>query len=202
MSGYLIVVTGPMFAGKTTRLGEFLKHKKIVVSNKQDSKEEVIITFDKIKVYNNIRDKTRRGEDPAIVTHSNKRYPAEWLGNLEIEKLMRDGISSLKKYNLIIIDEAQFFRHQTIIAFVEVLLDANIHVCIAGLAQDSFGHPFGAMGDLMAMADKIYLEKAKCSICKMQATRTQRLVKNDNIILVGGEKMFEPRCIKHWTKNP
>ncbi len=200
MSGNLIVVTGPMFAGKSTRLGCFLDDGEIMVCKNDEN--EVAVSLHSVKVYSNEKDRARRGNEPAIVTHSGKRYEAGWLGEYEMERLLKDDLNELASNTVVIIDEAQFFRKQTIIAFVETLQQKGIHVCVAGLAQDSYGKPFGAMGELMAMADKIFLEKAKCTVCGGQATRTQRLVKTEGTILVGGELMFAPRCTLHWSATP
>jgi len=201
MSGSLTVVTGPMFAGKSTRLGYFLDNRRIEIDINSD-KTTGFVAFNNPKVYNNEKDKNRRGDNPAIYTHSKKEYLAEWLGEYEIEFHLRHDLVDLIDYDIVIIDEVQFFRKQTIIAFVEALQAKNCHVCVAGLAQDSYGKPFGAMGELMAMADKIYLERAICSVCGAQASRTQRLVKTEGTILVGGESMFAPRCTYHWQANP
>jgi thymidine kinase len=201
MSGSLIVVTGPMFAGKSTRLGYFLDEKQIAIDSQPD-KYTGFLKFASPKVFNNEKDRARRGDVPAIYTHGKKEYPAEWLGEFEIEAYLREDLASLLQHDMIIIDEVQFFRKQTIIAFVEALQVKGVHVCVAGLAQDSYGQPFGAMGELMAMADKIYLERAICSLCGAQASRTQRLVNREGTILVGGESMFAPRCTYHWTANP
>jgi thymidine kinase len=75
------------------------------------------------------------------------------------------------------------------------------HVIVAGLPQDSYGKPFGAMPTILAMADNIVCLKAVCSKCKKinSATRTYRKIQDKAQVVVGGIDMFEPRCFECWS---
>ena len=99
------------------------------------------------------------------------------------------------------IDEAQFFKRSEILTCITEW-EEWAHVIVAGLAQDSFGKPFGAMPEILAVADNIVCLKAVCSKCKKinSATRTYRKVKSNEQIVVGGIDSFEPRCFECWME--
>ncbi len=98
-------------------------------------------------------------------------------------------------------DEAQFFEANHMQKEVTVLLDRGYDVVIAGLAQNSFGEPFGAMGSLLAMADEIVQLPALCAKCKHnKATRTYRKNSSMDRVFVGGANDYESRCYKCWLE--
>lgn len=107
-----------------------------------------------------------------------------------------------KHYTIIAIDEAQFFNRQDILNFVHEMLTLNKKIIIFGLDLDFRGETFGAMGDLLALADQVTKLTAICSVCgKDTYCLTQRIINgrpahyNDPIIMVGASQ-YEPRCRK------
>lgn len=101
---------------------------------------------------------------------------------------------------VVAIDEAQFFD-SAIVPVVQRLVDEHdIRVIIAGLDTDFRGEPFGAMPDLLCIAEKVNKLHAICVVCGGDASRTQRLVDgapaayDDPIILVGAQESYEARC--------
>ncbi len=179
--GWIEVITGPMFAGKSEELIRRLKtlsyaNKKIVAFKPAiDDRYDVtnITSHDGIKI---------------------KAYPIK--NPSEIMKHISDDTE------VIGIDEVQFFDG-SIIQIVETLADKGIRVIIAGLDTDFRGEPFGPMPELLARAEFVTKLSAACTICGMAATRTQRLINNEPAsydqptILVGAKESYQARCRKH-----
>ncbi len=184
--GKLEVYTGPMRSGKTREM-----------INRIDKITHISsCSFSLIKPKIDTRDeqvKTRFGEFSFPCFFVDENNPKELLDVVK------------KKDNLIAIDEAHFFSKE-IVGVVRELLKKDKNVLISGLDLDFRGETFGAMGDLLSMADEVYKQKAVCVYknCGRAATRTQRLVDgapahyDSSLILIGDvEEGYEPRCIKH-----
>lgn len=186
--GKLIVVTGPMFAGKTTWVIDRLQRKNPKIAG---------ISCQRPAVYGHVLDMGRYSKEAKIVSHDGREYPAIWLSNAEA----RDWLKVMPKFNCdwLILDEAQFLSAGVLLPLCKKVLGMGINVCVMGLAQDSFGNPFGDMGYLMAIADKVVLLAARCEVCNKSATKTYRKVKSKNVIHVGGKDDYAPRCLKHWS---
>lgn len=103
---------------------------------------------------------------------------------------------------VVAIDEIQFFE-KTIIRLVQDMAERGIRVICAGLDTDFRGEPFGAMPELMCIAEEVMKLHAICTVCGEHASRTQRLVNgaparyDDPIILVGAQEVYEARCRQH-----
>ena len=105
-------------------------------------------------------------------------------------------------YSIIAIDEAQFFNKKDLIEFIHEMLALGKRIVIFGLDLDFRGETFGAMGEILALADKVIKLTAICSICGQDTyCITQRIIDgkpahyNDPIIMVG-DQQYEPRCRK------
>ena len=176
--GWLEVISGCMFAGKTE---ELIRRINVLSYAKMN-----IIVF-KPKIDN-------RYSDTEIVSHSGVKVPC-----LVIEKA-QDILKRIKlDTDVIAIDEVQFFD-QDIVSVCEYLADKGIRVIVAGLDKDFRGEPFGIMPELLTRAEFVTKLTAVCTKCGAPATRTQRLVNgkpasfNDSIVLVGAVEHYEPRC--------
>lgn len=179
--GWVEVICGPMFAGKSEELIRRIKtlsyaHQKIIAFKPS---------------IDNRYDKT------AIASHDGEKYQAMAVKNVEeIEKKITPDIQ------VVAIDEVQFFGNP-IVALVEKLADRGIRVIVAGLDTDFRGEPFGPMPELLARAEFVTKLTAACTVCGCAATRTQRLVNgepakfDDPVILVGAKESYEARCRKH-----
>lgn len=177
-AGWLEVISGCMFAGKTE---ELIRRINVLSYAKMN-----IIVF-KPKIDN-------RYSDTEIVSHSGAKVPC-----LVVDRAQE----ILKKVNMdtevVAIDEVQFFD-QDIVDVCEYLADKGIRVIVAGLDKDFRGEPFGIMPGLLTRAEFITKLTAVCTKCGAPATRTQRLVNgkpasfNDSIVLVGAVEHYEPRC--------
>jgi len=91
------------------------------------------------------------------------------------------------------IDEAQFLGEGMVDVVVR-LADMGKRIIVAGLDTDYLGRPFHPMPELLAVADEITKALAICMQCGNPAKHTQRLVRSEDLIVVGAEGMYEARC--------
>lgn len=176
--GWLEVISGCMFAGKTEEL--IRRINVLSYANKN------IIVF-KPKVDN-------RYSDTEIVSHSGAKVPC-----LVVDRA-QDILKRVKvDTEVVAIDEVQFFDKE-IVDVCEYLADKGIRVMVAGLDKDFRGEAFGVMPELLTRAEFVTKLTAVCAKCGAPATRTQRLVDgkpasfDDPIVLVGAVEHYEPRC--------
>lgn len=183
--GWIEVISGCMFAGKTE---ELIRRINVLSYAKKN-----IIVF-KPKIDN-------RYSDSEIVSHSGAKVPC-----LVVEKTQ----DILKKIEadteVVAIDEVQFFD-KDIVEVCEYLADKGIRVMVAGLDKDFRGESFGVMPELLTRAEFVTKLTAVCAKCGAPATRTQRLVNGkpagfeDPIVMVGADESYEPRC-RHCHQVP
>ena len=183
--GWIEVISGCMFAGKTE---ELIRRINVLSYAKKN-----IIVF-KPKIDN-------RYSDSEIVSHSGAKVPC-----LVVEKAQ----DILKKIEadteVVAIDEVQFF-YKDIVEVCEYLADKGIRVMVAGLDKDFRGESFGVMPELLTRAEFVTKLTAVCAKCGAPATRTQRLVNGkpagfeDPIVMVGADESYEPRC-RHCHQVP
>jgi thymidine kinase len=176
--GWLEVIVGCMFAGKTE---ELIRRIKVL----QFAKKKIVVIKPSI-------DNRYSGDE--IASHSGYRVKGV---NASSAKDILNLIN--KDTEVVAIDEAQFFD-KDLVKIVESLADRGIRVMVAGLDRDFRGEPFGVIPELLTRAEFITKLSAVCSSCGNPATRTQRLVNgkpasyNDPIVLVGAAEAYEPRC--------
>ena len=176
--GYIEVICGCMFAGKTE---ELIRRIHVLSYAKKN------IRVFKPKIDN-------RYSETEIVSHSGKKIKCHVISKpKEILELME------RDDEVIAIDEAQFFD-ESLIEVCDYLADGGKRVMLAGLDTDFRGEPFGIMPQLMTKAEFVTKLTAVCAKCGAPATRTQRLINgkpanfDDPIILVGEKESYEPRC--------
>jgi len=189
----LTVITGCMFAGKSSKLIAMAMSHSIV------GRKVLAFKPSNDTRYNGEYITTHLG-GKLMATSVNKKNPIEILQHVvELERL------SQGPADVIIIDEAQFFNKEELILTVESLLyKFNKTIIVSGLSQDSSGNPFGAMPHLLAIADDIIHLKSVCAKSKKigTATRTFRKdVSNTNQVAIGGSEMYEPRSFDTWLKE-
>ncbi|HIP88957.1 MAG TPA: thymidine kinase [Thermococcus paralvinellae] len=184
--GFLEVITGPMFAGKTTEL-----IKRI---------ERQIFAKRKAALFKPSID--NRYSESEIVAHNGLRYEAYVIPTTEEGVKMIYDITKNEKLEVIGVDEVQFFP-LSIVETLNKLADEGIYVIAAGLNLDFKGDPFPVTRELLVRADNIVYLTAICTICGAPATRSQRLIngkpapRNSPVILVGGIESYEARCRRH-----
>lgn len=180
-SGWIEVICGPMFAGKTEELIRRVRRLKY-------AKKNVLIFKPKID---------HRYSQTEIVSHNNSKISAIRIeSSKEIIKHLKDDI------HCVVIDEAQFLD-DSIVEVAELLADRGIRVIVGGLDRNFRGEPFGPMPKLLAIAEKVDKLTAICVVSGDTATRTQRLINgepahyNDPTVLVAGEESYESRSRNH-----
>lgn len=178
--GFLHIIFGPMFSGKSTKLINEINTLKMYKKN------ILIINSDKdIRVSHNF-----------IKTHNDIQYKAIKLNDLDETKVS----IIIKKYDTVCIDEAQFFPN--LIIFVKKLLEFNIHIIVTGLNGDTNQNKFGHIIDLIPLANKIDKLSGICTLCNDGTLGDFSILKKKNKekneqILVGGDDMYQCVCRKH-----
>jgi thymidine kinase len=170
--GAIEVIVGGMFSGKTEELLRRLKRAQFARQNVQAFKPRI----------------DARHDPTAIVSHDRQRGEAIALASSD--GILREVHEST---DVVAIDEAQFFD-VGIVEVAEALANRGLRVILAGLDQDYLGRPFAPMPDLMAIAESVTKLHAVCVVCGTTASRSQRIVTEDEQVLVGGEDSYEPRC--------
>lgn len=170
--GWIEVVCGPMFSGKSEELIRRLRRAQI---GKQ-----------RVQIFKPLID--QRYSEDFIVSHNEQRLASEVVeGALGV----LDRVDS--RTEVVGIDEVQFFD-PGIVEVIENLADMGKRVIVAGLDQDYLGQPFEPVPTLLAMAEYITKTLAVCVRCGNPANRTQRLIQSEERIVVGAGGMYEARC--------
>ena len=172
-TGWIEVITGCMFSGKTEELIRRLRRAQI-------AKQAVVIFKPRIDT---------RYSANHIVSHNEQLLPSKVVDNpKEILALGKDA-------QVVGIDEAQFFSPD-LIDVCEKLASMGKRVLVAGLDQDYRGKPFEPMPHLLSVAEYITKTLAICMICGNPADRTQRITNENELVVVGAQNHYEARCRK------
>jgi thymidine kinase len=170
--GWIEVICGPMFSGKSEELMRRLRR--------------AMIARKRVQVFKPVID-TRYSHNE-IVSH----------GDIRMRSEVCDRASDiLKKLDwrtqVIGIDEANFLGVE-LIDIASQLADSGKQVILAGLDTDFMGRPFPPIPELLAHAESITKTLAICMRCGNPAKHTQRLVESEDLIVVGASGMYEARC--------
>jgi thymidine kinase len=170
--GWIEVITGSMFSGKSEELIRRLRRAQIAKQRVQVFKP----AFD------------HRYADDHIVSHSDIRLPSRSVASSRglLEAVAADT-------EVVGIDEGQFFDLE-LPTVCNLLADSGKRVIVAGLDQDYLGKPFEPMPQLLAIAEYITKTLAICMVCGNPANHTQRLVANSERVLLGAQGTYEARC--------
>lgn len=186
--GFLEVIAGPMYCGKTEELIRQVKRASIGKK--------------KVQVFKHAID-TRYGKDKKVYSHAGLSFKSH---------LITEAAQILKKLHkntqIVAIDEAQWFG-QDLIPVVSELVEKGLRVMVAGLAMTYDRQPFAPMPTLMAMADNVTKLSAVCQMCGDDAVFHKRIVKAAGInaleadpALVGRSDAYEARCRRCFPKLP
>lgn len=175
-SGWIEVICGSMFSGKTEELIRRIKRAQIAKV--------------KVQVFKPVID--NRYSNEHVTSHSQLKFDATNVKNAEeIIGLVEDNT------RIVAIDEAQFFSN-AVIDISQRLANRGLRVIIAGLDLDYRAMPFGPMPQLMATAEFVTKMSAICTVCGNTASRTQRKTLTEKEpqgqVLVGAEEWYEARC--------
>jgi thymidine kinase len=170
--GWIEVITGSMFSGKSEELIRRLRRAQIARQKVQIFKPRI---------------DNRYGEGH-IISHSEMRIASE---NVESSAQLLARVDA--DCEVVGIDEGQFFDAE-LPAVCNTLADSGKRVIVAGLDQDYLGKPFEPMPQLLAIAEYITKTLAICVVCGRPANHTQRLVASQERVLVGASGTYEARC--------
>src|SRR6476660_7622424 len=171
-AGWIEVIAGSMFSGKSEELIRRLRRAKIARQKVQVFKPEIDARFSKNH----------------IVSHSEMKHESF---NVRTAQEIRANV--LPDTEVVGIDEGQFFDND-LIAIANELAERGVRVIIAGLDQDYTGKPWEPMPQLLAVAEYITKTHAICMKCGQPANYTQRTFESEERVAVGGAGMYEARC--------
>jgi thymidine kinase len=171
-AGWVEVICGPMFSGKSEELIRRLRRAQFARQALQVFKPQI----------------DDRYHESRIVSHSESMIDAVPIGT---SKEMAELISS--ETRVVGIDEAQFFD-AGIVGLVERLANQGVRVILAGLDQDYTGRPFDPMPQLLSLAEYVTKSLAICMRCGAPAGRSQRLIAAGERVVVGAADAYEARC--------
>jgi thymidine kinase len=170
-TGWIEVIVGSMYSGKTEELIRRLRRAQIARQ--------------KVEIFKPAID-DRFGRD-AIVSHSELRIPSR--GIRDAKEVLRYAHEA----QVIGIDEGQFLGPD-LVRVCERLARRGKRVIVAGLDQDYRGRPFDPMPQLLAVAEYITKTLAICVVCGNPANRSYRTKRRTGRVLVGGADLYEARC--------
>jgi len=186
--GSLHLFVGSMCSGKTEAL--ILEASKYLIANPD------LIGIFKPNLDNRVL--AHNEKDPSIYITSRNGSSIKCKAVVDVTEMKR--IILEKNYAVIAIDEAQFFKKEEFIIFVHEMLTLHKKIIISGLDLDFRAKTFGAIGDLLALADQVTKLTAICTECGSETyCITQRIIDgkpahyNDPIIMVGDIE-YKPRC--------
>jgi len=178
--GWIEVVVGPMFSGKSEELIRRLRRAEFARQRVQIFKPAI----------------DERYSVDEIVSHSGLGIQSE-----SVNKASEVMAKVQPRTEVVGIDEAQFLGDE-IVDVCTQLANSGKRVIVAGLDTDYLGRPFEPMPRLLAMAEEITKLLAICVRCGNPAVHTQRLVESDELIVVGASGTYEARCRRCFETNP
>ena len=171
-SGWIEVIAGSMFSGKSEELIRRLRRAKIARQKVQVFKPDIDVRYSR----------------DHIVSHSEMRHESLAVKTAaEIRALVQP------ETEVVGIDEAQFFDND-LVDVVNRLAGRGVRVIVAGLDQDYTGRPFEPMPQLLAVAEYITKTHAICVRCGQPANYSQRIVEVEGQVVDGASDAYEARC--------
>lgn len=181
LDGHIILHCGPMFSGKSsTLISEIYKYSGLGL---------------KCKVIKYKLDK--RYDDSSLCTHSNNKIKADIIGADDLN------VDSYEKYDVIGIDEGQFFNE--IVDFCDKLANMNKIVIVSALSSTFERKPWKSISELSAKADEVIYHYAYCQLCidnnkEKKASFSKKITNSNKIIDIGGKDKYIPVCRKCYNK--
>jgi thymidine kinase len=177
-TGWIEVVCGSMFSGKTEELIRRLKRAKIANLKVEIFKPQI----------------DTRYHETEVVSHDSNSIMSTPVSSSQNILLLSSDVE------VVGIDEAQFFD-DGLPDVCEQLANRGIRVIIAGLDMDFLGRPFEPIPALLAKAEYITKVHAICVRCGALANHSYRLVESDTKVLLGEKESYEPRCRECFEKG-
>jgi thymidine kinase len=176
--GWIEVICGSMFSGKTEELIRRLKRARIANLKVEIFKPAIDVRYDEVK----------------IVSHDTNEIHSTPVDNSQKILLLAP------EADVIGIDEAQFFDPE-IANVCDQLAFRGQRVIVAGLDMDFLGNPFGQMPYIMAKADYVTKLHAICVQCGSIANYSYRKIPNEDQVMLGAKDVYEPRCRTCYNKD-
>lgn len=184
-NGSIEIICGPMFSGKTEELLRRL--------NRLNYAKKDFLLFKPIIDNRYAKDK--------VVSHSkNSMFAINVENSLDILKACEQ--SPHVKY--IGIDEIQFLPSEDVFNAVKLCIELKKRgytIFASGLDMDYLGNPFGIMGSILSIADRVEKLKACCFVCGDDAGLSAKIDDSEEIIDVGGTEKYQAMCQTHWLEN-
>lgn len=175
--GWIEVITGSMFSGKTEELMRRLRRARYAKKS--------------VKIFKPRLD--NRYASDSVVSHDTNHLPC-------VQITSPDALySEIGKVDVIGIDEAQFFGDE-IVSVCQALAAEGIRVIVAGLDMDYLGRPFGPMPNLMAVAESVLKVHAVCAHCGALAHYSHRISDSQQLFVLGEKDVYEPLCRSCFIK--
>lgn len=169
--GWIEVITGSMFSGKTEELLRRIRRALI-------ARQACLLVKPQTD--------TRYSADH-VVSHDQIQLPC-----IQVKEAA-EILALAREYSVVAIDEAQFFD-SSLIPVCQELADSGRRVIVAGLDQDYLGRPFEPIPELMACAEFVTKQLAICVQCGNPAIKNQRLVEEAGRVVLGAKDIYEARC--------
>jgi len=176
-TGWIEIICGPMFSGKTEELIRRLKR--------------ALIANNKLRIFKPELD--NRYSDTHIVSHNNNLIESETVSN------SKEILQKSQKAHVIGIDEVQFFDDE-IINIANELANNGKRVIIAGLDRDYLSNPFGPVSKLLSHAEFITKLNAICMGCGDKAFFSKRISNEDKQVIIGEKDKYEAVCRNCFNK--
>lgn len=176
--GWIEVICGSMFSGKTEELIRRLKRARIANLSVQIFKPAIDVRY----------------HPEHIVSHDDNIIQSTPVDNSS------DILARIGKVDVVGIDEAQFFD-QGIVEVCNTLALNGTRVIVAGLDMDYTGKPFGQIPALLAIADYITKLHAICMVCGHIANFSYRKTDDQGQVMIGEKNLYEPRCRVCYQKH-
>ena len=177
-SGWVEVICGSMFSGKTEELIRRLKRARIAQQ--------------KVEIYKPVID-TRYDEEDVVSHDANSIRSTPVTSSNQILLMAND-------FDVVGIDEAQFFDDE-LASVCNILANNGTRVIVAGLDMDYLGKPFGPIPALLATAEYVTKVHAICPYCGDLANYTHRTVDQEGLVMLGEAESYEPLCRKHYLEK-
>jgi thymidine kinase len=176
--GWIEVICGSMFSGKTEELIRRLKRARIANLKVEIFKPAIDVRYDEVN----------------IVSHDENAIHSTPVDNSQKILFYAEDV------DVVGIDEAQFFDAE-ITRVCQILAHKGIRVIVAGLDMDYLGKPFGQMPNLLSIADYITKLHAICVKCGNIASFSHRLSNEGAQVMLGEKDVYQPLCRKHYFEE-
>lgn len=177
-TGWIEVVCGSMFSGKTEELIRRLNRARIAKQRVQIFKPQI----------------DKRYSEENVVSHD-----ANSVASIPVQSASQILFYS-NEYDVVGIDEAQFFDDE-LASVCEQLANAGVRVIVAGLDMDFQGKPFGPIPALLAKAEYVTKVHAICMQCGNLAQYSHRKVEGNKLVMLGETETYEPLCRKCFNES-